>query len=88
MSVNEVEAFAAMRNLDEELYRRISSNRDWMRKPAIVIAIVRNPRVPLDVALPLLKRLGMRDLRTVVRDRNLASAIRATARQFMVLKRR
>jgi hypothetical protein len=88
LSVNEVESFAAMRNLDEELYRRISWNRDWMRKPAIVIALVRNPRVPLDLTLPLLKRLSIRELRTVVRDRNLASVIRATARRFMVLKRR
>jgi hypothetical protein len=49
---------------------------------------VRNPRVPLDITLPLLKRLSIRELRTVVRDRNLASVIRATARRFMVLKRR
>lgn len=88
LSVNEVEAFASMRNLDEELYRRIGLSREWMRKPAIVIALVRNPRVPLDIALPLLKRFGMRDLRTVVRDRNLAPVIRATARRFLVLKRR
>ena len=88
LSVNEAESFASMRNLDEEIYRRISWNRDWMRKPAIVIALVRNPRVPLDIALPLLKRLSLRELRAVVRDRNLAPAIRGTARRFMVLKRR
>jgi hypothetical protein len=88
LSVNEAESFAAMRNLDEEIYRRISWNRDWMRKPAIVITLVRNPRVPLDITLPLLKRLSIRELRTVVRDRNLAPVIRGTARRFMVLKRR
>lgn len=88
LSVNEAESFAAMRNLDEEIYRRISWNREWMRKPAMVIALVHNPRVPLDIALPLLKRLSLRELRTVVRDRNLAPAIRGTARRFMVLKRR
>lgn len=88
LSVNEAESFAAMRNLDEEIYRRISWNRDWMRKPAMVVALVRNPRVPLDIVLPLLKRLSIRELRTVVRDRNLAPVIRATARRFMVLKRR
>jgi hypothetical protein len=77
-----------MRNLDEEIYRRISWNRDWMRKPAMVVALVRNPRVPLDIVLPLLKRLSIRELRAVVRDRNLAPVIRTTARRFMVLKRR
>jgi hypothetical protein len=88
LSVNEAESFASMRNLDEEIYRRISWNRDWMRKPAMVVALVRNPRVPLDIVLPLLKRLSIRELRAVVRDRNLAPVIRTTARRFMVLKRR
>jgi hypothetical protein len=85
---NEVEGFAAMRNLDEELYRRITKNREWMRRPAVAIALVRNPRVPLDVTLPLLKRLSVRDLRAVFRDRNLAPAIRTSARRILVDKRR
>ncbi len=85
---NEVEAFAAMRNLDEELYRRITKNREWMRRPAVTIALVRNPRVPLDVSLPLVKRLSVRDLRSVFRDRNLAPVIRTTARRILVDKRR
>jgi hypothetical protein len=88
ISVNEAESFAAMRNLDEEIYRRISSNREWMRKPAMVITLVRNPRVPIDITLPLLKRLAIRDLRVVCRDRNLATVLRSTARRFMVQKRR
>jgi hypothetical protein len=85
---NEVEGFAAMRNLDEEIYRRITKNRDWMRRPAVTIALVRNPRVPLDVSLPLLKRLPVRDLRAVFRDRNLAPVIRTSARRILVDKRR
>lgn len=84
----EVEGFAAMRNLDEELYRRIVANREWMRKPAVAIALVRNPRAPLDVTLPLLKRLSVRDLRAVFRDRNLAPVIRQSARRILVEKRR
>ena len=88
ISVNEAESFAAMRNLDEEIYRRISSNREWMRKPAMVITLVRNPRVPIDITLPLLKRLPVRDLRVVFRDRNLPTVLRATARRFLVEKRR
>jgi hypothetical protein len=88
ISINEAESFAAMRNLDEEIYRRISGNREWMRKSAVVIALVRNPRVPLDITLPLLKRLSIRDLRAVVRDRNLRSVLRAMARRLLVDKRR
>jgi hypothetical protein len=88
LSINEVETFAGMRNLDEEIYRRISQSRDWMRKPAVILALVKNPRVPLDVALPLLKRLATRELRTIVRDRNLAPVLRTSARKLLVLRRR
>jgi hypothetical protein len=63
-------------------------NREWMRKPAVVVSLVRNPRVPLDITLPLLKRLPVRELRAVFRDRNLASVLRTTARRFLMAKRR
>jgi hypothetical protein len=88
LSVNEVESFAGMRNLDEEIYRRIAASREWMRKPAVVLALVRNPRIPLDVTLPLLKRLAIRELRGVIRDRNLQSVLRTSARKLLVLRRR
>jgi hypothetical protein len=88
LSVNEVETFASMRNLDEDVFRRIVLNREWMRKPAVVVALARNPRVPLDITLPLLKRLAVRELRAVVRDRNLAPVLRSSARRLLVLKRR
>jgi hypothetical protein len=88
LSLNEVEGYATMRNLDEELYRRISANREWIRKPTIIVALVKNPRVPLDVTLPLLKRLPTRELRVVFRDRNLAPALRAAANKLLVIRRR
>ncbi|HEY3169444.1 MAG TPA: hypothetical protein VGK08_00430 [Thermoanaerobaculia bacterium] len=88
LSVNEVETFAAMRNVDEEIFRRIVLNREWMRKPAVVVALVRNPRVPRDITLPLLKRLPVRELRAVSRDRNLAPVLRTSARRLLMVKRR
>jgi hypothetical protein len=88
LSINEVESFAAMRNLDEEIYRRISKSREWMRKPAVILALVKNPRVPRDVTLPLLKRLATRDLRGISRDRNLAPVLRTSARKLLILRRR
>jgi hypothetical protein len=88
LSLNEVEGYATMRNLDEELYRRIAANREWIRKPTIIVALVKNPRVPLDITLPLLKRLPTRELRTVFRDRNLAPALRASANKLLIIRRR
>jgi hypothetical protein len=88
LSINEVESFAGMRSLDEDLYRRISQSREWMRKPAVILALVKNPRVPRDVTLPLLKRLATRELRSISRDRNLAPVLRASARKLLSERRR
>ena len=88
LSINEVESFAGMRNLDEEIYRRIAQSREWMRKPAVILALVKNPRVPRDVTLPLLKRLATRELRSIARDRNLAPLLRTSARKLLTLRRR
>jgi hypothetical protein len=88
LSINEVESFAGMRNLDEEIYRRIALSREWMRKPAVVLSLVKNPRVPRDVTLPLLKRLATRELRSIARDRNLAPLLRTSARKLLILRRR
>jgi hypothetical protein len=88
LSINEVESFAGMRNMDEEIYRRIAATREWMRKPAVILALVKNPRVPRDVSLPLLKRLATRELRGISRDRNLAPVLRTSARKLLILRRR
>ena len=88
MTLGEVELFASMRHLDDEIFRRISQNREWMRKLAVVHALVKNPGVPLAFTMPLVKQLGLRELRGLVRDPNLPEGVRITARKLMVEKRK
>jgi hypothetical protein len=88
LTPNEVESYALMRHLDEEILRKIGENRGWMRKPSIIAALVQNPKVPLTVALPLVKFLGARQLRSIIRDPNLADGLRITARKFLDEKRK
>jgi pentose-5-phosphate-3-epimerase len=70
-----------------ELYREIAATREWIRKPKIQLALVFNPAVPLSITLPLIKYLGMRDLRKVMMDRSLAEAVRTSARKLLQEKR-
>jgi hypothetical protein len=88
LTLGEVELFASMRHLDDEIFRKIAQNREWMRKNSIVHALVKNPGVPLAFTLPLVKQLGMRELRGIIRDPNLPEGVRITARKLMVEKRR
>ncbi len=83
----EMETFCAMRHLAGEIYHEIASTREWIRKPKIQLALVNNPAVPLSITLPLIKFLGMRDLRIISRDRNLPEGVRSTARKILLEKR-
>ena len=86
LTPNEVESFSAMRHLDSEIFRRIAANREWIRKMPIVTALVKNPAVPIAIALPLVKHLSIRELKAVMRDPNLAEGVRLTAKKYLVEK--
>jgi hypothetical protein len=88
LTVHEVESYCLMRHLDDELFRKIALNKEWMRRPAIVSALVKNPSVPIALTLPLVKTLPLRDLRTVTKDPNLPEGVRGTARRLLEDKRR
>ena len=83
----ELEAFAAMRNVDEEVFRRMAAKPDWVRKYGVVLALIRNPKVPPEVGMSLVKFLRLRDLKAIMNDRSLAEAVRVTARKLYLIKR-
>jgi len=83
----ELEAFASMRNVDEEVYRRMAAKSDWVRKYGVVLALIRNPKVPPEVGMSLVKFLRLRDLKAVMNDRNLPEPVRIVARKLYIVKR-
>ena len=87
LAAAEVEQICSMRHLHQEIFQEIASSREWIKKPKIQLALVRNPAVPLNITLPLVKFLGMRELRNIMRDRNLPEGIRTTARKILFDKR-
>ena len=84
---SEIEQICSMRHLATEIYQEIAATREWIKKPKIQKALVVNPAVPLNITLPLVKFLPMRDLRNIMRDRNLPEGIRTTARKILFDKR-
>ncbi len=79
----EIESFAAMKNVSDEVLRRIGTHRDWLKRYTVVSHLVRNPRTPVGVALPLVSRLNSRDLRGLTIDRNVPDVIRRHAKKFV-----
>jgi hypothetical protein len=79
----EIEGFAAMKNVSDQILRQIGTNKDWVKRYAVISNLVKNPRTPLGVALPLVARLNPRDMKGVTVDRNVPEAIRKAAQRFV-----
>jgi hypothetical protein len=79
----EVEAFAGMRNISDEILRRIARNKDWVKKYTVMASLVKNPRTPLGVSLGMIPRLNPRDLKGLVTDKNVSEAVRRAAKRFV-----
>jgi hypothetical protein len=84
LNESEVETFARMANLAEDILRIIAMNRAWVKNYTIVAALTRNPKTPLAQSMTFLQRLNERDLKSLSVDRNVAEPLRLAARKFLV----
>jgi hypothetical protein len=83
LTETEVEAFAKMANVSEEVLRAISINRTWMKNYGVVAGLTRNPKTPPGISMHLVQRLNEKDLKMLTTDRNVPEAVRLAARKFL-----
>lgn len=83
LAETEVEAFARMQNVSEEVLRTIAMNRSWVRKLAVAVALVKNPKTPTTISVHLLPRLSQRDAKLLATDRNVPEALRLNAKKMI-----
>lgn len=84
----EVEAFARMTTVNEEVLRIIGANKVWTRNYSIALALTRNPKSPLSIAMQMAPRLTERDMKQIASDRNVPEAVRIVVRKFLVKSRK
>jgi len=75
----EVEAFAAMASLTDEILRLIASNRNFRKNYAVVRNLINNPKAPLDVTMHMLPMLNAVDLKRLTTNKNIPETLRTTA---------
>jgi hypothetical protein len=75
----EVEAFAKMTNLSEEVFRVISLTRKFIKSYVIMKNLVNNPKTPLDISLHLIPRLNANDLKLLTTNKNIPDTLRSIA---------
>jgi len=79
----EIERFASMKNVSQEVLRQIASNKDWTKKYGVISALVKNPRTPLGLAINFIPRMNPRDMKTISVDKNVPEVIRKQALKFV-----
>jgi hypothetical protein len=80
----EIEAFARMGSVSEDVLRTIGQTRAWVKSYNVVLALVRNSKTPVALSMVLLNRLNESDVRRLSIDRNVPEPLRIAARRKLV----
>lgn len=77
----EVEAFAKMGNVSEDILRTIATTRAWTKNYSVVLSLVKNSKTPVALSMNLMQRLTESDVKRLSSDRNVPEALRLAARK-------
>ena len=75
----EVEGFATMTSLTDEILRLIAGNRKFRKNYVVVRNLLNNPKTPLDVSLHMLPMVNAMDLKKLTTNKNVPETLRTTA---------
>jgi len=84
LSEPEVESFARMASVSEDVLRILGANRAWTKNYGVVVGLTRNPKTPLAMSMNMMARLTDRDLTMLSVDRNVPEPLRIAARKKVV----
>ena len=79
----EVEAFASMTNLTDEILRLIGKNRNFRKNYNVVRNLLNNGKTPLDVSLGLLPMINPPDLKKLSMNKNIPETLRSAAAKLI-----
>src|SRR5262249_39699793 len=80
---NEIEGFAAMRNVSEEILRQIGTSRNWIKSYTVVQNLIKNPKTPPAISQRLMFRLQARGLALLACERGVGEAVRRGAKRLL-----
>ncbi len=86
LTETEVVTFTQNRSTSDELLRIISNNREWTKNYKIKFALTSNPKTPAAQAVKFLNYLQDRDLRMLMKSKDVSSNISAHARRLLTKK--
>jgi len=82
----EIETIARLRNLPEEILRKISTLGEFMKKYNIMKALATNPRTPLAISMTLIAKFNELDLKFLLKDKNVSEALRREGKKIWEMR--
>ena len=83
VSEQEVESYARMASLSEDVLRIIGGSRAWAKNYGIVKCLAFNPKTPVAVSMRFVNRLVEKDVRSLSTDRNVPEPVKILARKIV-----
>ncbi len=84
LQLDEVAAIARMTTVSTELLTQIAGRREYGHRPEIAISLVRNPTLPVPVAVELVARVNEADLKLLAKDNRTREPIQRAARKRLL----
>ena len=79
----EVLAVASNRAAMDDVLRIVYGNREWTKKNAVKLALVKNPKLPLSVAMRFMATLRENEVKDLMRNKNVPVGVQQTAKRMM-----
>jgi hypothetical protein len=83
----EIELLAKSRTVSDEILRKITKKKEWMRNYNVIMGLVTNPKTPPGIAVTLVSELKTKDLSMIEKNKNVLEGVRATAKKFLRARR-
>ncbi len=84
---SEIVAFAGNRSLSDDVIREIANAKEWLRLYQVKVNLVFNPKCPLQVSMRLLPHLRDKQLKVIVKSKNIPSALSQQAKKLTEVKK-
>jgi hypothetical protein len=86
ISDSEIVTIAQSRNVCDDVMRLIARGRDWTKNYQVKLALASNPKTPQPIAMQFVNYLQDRDLRQIMKSRDVPQAISTHARRILMKK--
>ena len=83
---SEIAAYAKSRSLCDDVIRVIAANREWTRGYQVKLGLATNPKCAPPTAMKFLNHLQDRDLRQIMKSKDVPSAVSSHARRLLTKK--